>query len=576
MEDPPTVLSLPIIAPVSTPSTWFKLEKILKWRTAFEERIELPLALGGSDFTPSVPHNGLEVLVVFTIRSSFFQFVEMLKARITSGFQTPVEWPRHASRDFSLQYLQGRALISTPGLGGGTRARSSGASTLLLFSSSSQNLPSGAIESGARRKKRAVHCFSSVNEAEELPTDEHTNGPMEVTDTHYEEEKPAALPISMTTHMPDSEKEELLTRHAAWMVAGYFVLAVGALLFVDSYLSSNSRTTRGLYYLTLPFLFSATIATIMGYIFVPILRTIKASQILRKEGPTTHFVKCGTPTMGGLFFIPVGVIVAGLFNRASSVEVYGVMTMTLVYAGIGLLDDGLSLFRKHNYGLPGKVKFTLQVVAGIMFFFWLESANVSSPYKITNTLPLPAPVGLLYVGKWYMALTSFCCTAMSNGVNLTDGLDGLAGGTVAVAFIGMAVAVLHCNPCLGAFGSSMAGACFGFLVHNRYKATVFMGDTGSLALGGGLAAMAACSGMFFPLFIASGVFVIETVSVMGQVFYFQLTKRMYGQGRRWLRMAPFHHHLELSGMKETSITKVAYAVGMILSILAACTGLLIS
>ncbi|BBM98846.1 phospho-N-acetylmuramoyl-pentapeptide-transferase [Marchantia polymorpha subsp. ruderalis] len=541
MEDPPTVLSLPIIAPVSTPSTWFKLEKILKWRTAFEERIELPLALGGSDFTPSVPHNGLEVLVVFTIRSSFFQFVEMLKARITSGFQTPVEWPRHASRDFSLQ-----------------------------------NLPSGAIESGARRKKRAVHCFSSVNEAEELPTDEHTNGPMEVTDTHYEEEKPAALPISMTTHMPDSEKEELLTRHAAWMVAGYFVLAVGALLFVDSYLSSNSRTTRGLYYLTLPFLFSATIATIMGYIFVPILRTIKASQILRKEGPTTHFVKCGTPTMGGLFFIPVGVIVAGLFNRASSVEVYGVMTMTLVYAGIGLLDDGLSLFRKHNYGLPGKVKFTLQVVAGIMFFFWLESANVSSPYKITNTLPLPAPVGLLYVGKWYMALTSFCCTAMSNGVNLTDGLDGLAGGTVAVAFIGMAVAVLHCNPCLGAFGSSMAGACFGFLVHNRYKATVFMGDTGSLALGGGLAAMAACSGMFFPLFIASGVFVIETVSVMGQVFYFQLTKRMYGQGRRWLRMAPFHHHLELSGMKETSITKVAYAVGMILSILAACTGLLIS
>ncbi|OAE34473.1 hypothetical protein AXG93_3472s1080 [Marchantia polymorpha subsp. ruderalis] len=178
----------------------------------------------------------------------------------------------------------------------------------------------GVIESGARRKKRALHCFSSVNEAEELPTDEHTNGPMEVTDN--EEEKPAALPVSMSTEMPDSEKEELLTR------------------------------------------------------------TIKAAQILRKEGPMTYFVKGGTPTMGELFFIPVGVIVAGLFNRASSVEVYGVMTMTLVYAGIGLLDDGLSLFRKHNYGLPGKVKFTLQVVAGILFFRWLESANVSSPYKM--------------------------------------------------------------------------------------------------------------------------------------------------------------------------------------------------
>ncbi|KAG6549107.1 hypothetical protein Mapa_009333 [Marchantia paleacea] len=500
----------------------------------------------------------------------------MLKARITSAFQTPVGWPRHSCRDFPIQYIKGRALISTPGLGGATRACSSGASTLSLFSSSSQNLPSGAIESGVRRKKTDVRCFSSVNEAEELPTDEHTNGPMGVTDTPNEEEKTAALPVSMTTQMPDSEKEKSLTRYAEWMVGGYFVLAVGALLFVDSYMSRISRTTLGLYYLTLPFLFSATIAAIMGYIFVPILRTIKAAQILRKEGPTTHFVKSGTPTMGGLFFIPVGVAVAGFFNRVSSVEVYGVMTMTLVYAGIGLLDDGLSLFRKHNYGLPGRVKFTLQVVAGIMFFFWLESANVSSPYKINNILPIPAPVGPLYVGKWYMALTSFCCTAMSNGVNLTDGLDGLAGGTVAAAFIGMAVAVLHCNPCLGAFGSSMAGACFGFLVHNRYKATVFMGDTGSLALGGGLAAMAACSGMFFPLFIASGVFVVETVSVMGQVFYFQLTKCLYGQGRRWLRMSPFHHHLELLGMRETSITMVAYAVGMILSILAACAGLLIS
>ncbi|BBN02222.1 hypothetical protein MPTK1_2g13710 [Marchantia polymorpha subsp. ruderalis] len=164
---------------------------------------------------------------------------------------------------------------------------------------------------------------------------------------------------------------------------GRWVLCTrGSLLFVDSYMSSMSRTTGGLYYLTLPFLFSATITAIMGYIFVSILRTIKAAQILRKEGPMTYFVKGGTPTMGELFFIPVGVIVAGLFNRASSVEVYGVMTMTLVYAGIGLLDDGLSLFRKHNYGLPGKVKFTLQVVAGILFFRWLESANVSSPYKM--------------------------------------------------------------------------------------------------------------------------------------------------------------------------------------------------
>ncbi|KAL3702425.1 hypothetical protein R1sor_020447 [Riccia sorocarpa] len=241
------------------------------------------------------------------------------------------------------------------------------------------------------------------------------------------------------------------------------------------------------------------------------------------------------------------------------------IALTLVYGGIGLLDDTLSLVRKHNYGLPGRIKFVLQVVAGIGFFLWLKSANVSSSNITKTVVPLPAPVGHLALGKWYMALTAFCCAAMSNGVNLTDGLDGLAGGTEALRQLP-----------LGRFGSSMAGACFGFLVHNRYKAEVFMGDTGSLALGGALAAIAASTRMFFPLFVASGVFVVETLSVIGQVSYFQLTKRLYGEGRRWLRMAPLHHHLEFLGFVETRISTLAYAVGIILFILAAYSGLLLS
>ncbi|KAL3702427.1 hypothetical protein R1sor_020449 [Riccia sorocarpa] len=409
--------------------------------------------------------------------------------------------------------------------------------------------------------------FASVPKVEEIYAAEQTVGNPELTDIPLLDE--TAVRTTLDANDPNSE-----ARFAKMTAAGYFTLALGSLLLVDCYLQ---RITPGpLWFLTKPFLVSAAISAICGYVCVPLLRKIKAAQIIRKEGPATHLVKSGTPSMGGLFFIPVGLTVAAIFTGTANVEVRGAIALTLVYGGIGLLDDTLSLVRKHNYGLPGRIKFVLQVVAGIGFFLWLKSANVSSSNITKTVVPLPAPVGHLHLGKWYMALTAFCCTAMSNGVNLTDGLDGLAGGTAAAAFIGMAVAVLPLCPALGRFGSSMAGACFGFLVHNRYKAEVFMGDTGSLALGGALAAMAASTGMFFPLFVASGIFVVETLSVIGQVSYFQLTKRLYGEGRRWLRMAPLHHHLEFLGFFETRISTLAYALGIILSTLAAYSGLLLS
>ncbi|PKI67983.1 hypothetical protein CRG98_011579 [Punica granatum] len=163
---------------------------------------------------------------------------------------------------------------------------------------------------------------------------------------------------------------------------------------------------------------------------------------------------------------------------------------------------------------------------------------------------------------------------MGNGVNLTDGLDGLAGGTAALAFIAMSIAVLPICADLAIFGASMAGACVGFLLHNRYRASIFMGDTGSLALGGALAAMASCTGMFFPLFISSGVFVLEALSVILQVLYFRATKRLWGLGRRFFRMAPFHHHLELCGLKEPIIVAGAYVVSAFLSLFAAYVGLI--
>ncbi|KDP37970.1 hypothetical protein JCGZ_04613 [Jatropha curcas] len=163
---------------------------------------------------------------------------------------------------------------------------------------------------------------------------------------------------------------------------------------------------------------------------------------------------------------------------------------------------------------------------------------------------------------------------MGSGIDLTDGLDGLAGGTAALAFIGMSVAVLPICSELAIFGASMAGACVGFLLHNRYKASVFMGDTGSLALGAALAAMAACTGMFLPLCISSGIIVLEASSVIMQVGYFRASKCLWGAGRRLFLMAPFHHHLELCGFKEPIIVAGAYVVSCLLAVIAGYVGLI--
>ncbi|KAK9086029.1 hypothetical protein Sjap_026440 [Stephania japonica] len=289
------------------------------------------------------------------------------------------------------------------------------------------------------------------------------------------------------------------------------------LLFVDWCSWKIVRLPLPSFHLTRPFCISAVITAFVGYIFIQIFRSLKIYQIMRKEGPYIHSSKRATPTMGGLFFIPIGIVVARCISGSSSVELSGVAAVTMAFAGIGLLDDVFSIVRNHNYGLPAFIKVILEVAAGTLFWFWLDSTNISSPYSMKMLVPLPAPLGIVSLGRFYVYLTTFCFVSMGNGINLTDGLDGLAGGTAALAFIGMSIAVLPICSDISIFGASMAGACVGFLLHNRYKASIFMGDIGSLALGGALAAMAACTGMFFPLFISSGIFVLEALSVIVQV-----------------------------------------------------------
>ncbi|KAL5774030.1 hypothetical protein ACOSP7_011587 [Xanthoceras sorbifolium] len=362
-------------------------------------------------------------------------------------------------------------------------------------------------------------------------------------------------------------------KHGMFINLGLLTFLTVLLFFVDWCAWKIVRLPLGPLYLTRPFFISAVLVSCAGYVCVPLLKSLKIRQIIRTGGPARHSRKKRTPTMGGLFMVPVGVAVAKALAGFSSTEVSGASAATLAFAAIGLLDDILCLKKNHSSGLSAWSRLIFEVAVGMWFSYWLHTTNISSPYGMKMLVPLPAPLGLLCLGKYYLLLTSFTFVSMGNGVNLTDGLDGLAGGTAALAFIGMSIAVLPICSDLSVFGVSMAGACVGFLSHNRYKASVFMGDTGSLALGGALAAMAACTGMFFPLFVSSGIFVVEASSVMMQVFYFKTTKRLQGAGRRLFRMAPFHHHLELCGIKEPIIVAGAYVISAVLALFAGYVGL---
>ncbi|EXC29374.1 Phospho-N-acetylmuramoyl-pentapeptide-transferase-like protein [Morus notabilis] len=374
------------------------------------------------------------------------------------------------------------------------------------------------------------------------------------------------------------------TKYGVLLNTGLILFLSMVLVYVDWCAWRIVRLPLAPFHLTRPFLISAILASCAGYVCVPLLYGLKMYQIIRKEGPARHSMKKRTPTMGGLFFVPIGVVVAKLIAGSSCPEVSGAAAATLAFGAIGLLDDIFILIKNHSSGLSGRLKLLLeltplrcnacQVAVGACFSFWLNTTSIVSPYGMKMLVPLPAPLGLVHLGKWYLMLTSFCLVSMGNGVNLTDGLDGLAGGTAALAFVGMSIAVLPICPDVSMFGASMAGACVGFLLHNRYRASVFMGDTGSLALGGALAAMAACTGMFFPLFISSGIFVVEASSVIMQVLYFKTTKYFQGAGHRLFQMAPIHHHLELRGIKEPLIVAGAYAVSSALALFAGYLGLI--
>lgn len=317
------------------------------------------------------------------------------------------------------------------------------------------------------------------------------------------------------------------------------------------------------YSIAFPFITCAIISGILGSIVVPLLTRLKTGQIVREDGPQAHLKKAGTPTMGGIFFVPVAAIVAVAWS-GFSVNAIAVSLVTLGYGLIGWIDDWQVLRQKSNEGISPKAKLLLQVAIALAFCLWILW---SQPSSIT-TVALPFGWSLSLTWWLFLPLAIFVLAAESNATNLTDGVDGLAAGTGAIALFGLGVVLASSSPDLMVFCACLSGACLGFLVHNRHPARVFMGDTGSLALGGALAAVGLISGKLWLLFVISGIFFVESLSVIAQVFYYKATKGADGQGKRLFKMAPIHHHFELSGWLETQVVGTFYLVAFLLAVAA--------
>ena len=349
-----------------------------------------------------------------------------------------------------------------------------------------------------------------------------------------------------------------MTRLDGRLTAALLGLIVLAASLLSDALVANS-------FLTLPLVAAALVSAGVARWGVPRLRQLKLGQVIREEGPQAHHSKAGTPTMGGLLVVPVGVLVGGLISPGDP-RLLAVAAVTLAYMAIGAVDDWRSLTRQTNTGLTPRGKLLLQALAAAVFLIWAAWGGWLGG-GVPGDVGLPfgwvLPLGLLI---WPLGL--FVFLAESNATNLTDGLDGLAAGCGAIVFSGMGLQLMlrghGGDPALAAFCLAMAGCWLGFLSQNRHPARVFMGDTGSLAMGAALSAVALLSNSLWSLLLMGGVFLAESLSVILQVWVFKATKGADGQGRRLFRMAPLHHHFELGGIPEQGVVIGFWGASLVL------------
>lgn len=309
-----------------------------------------------------------------------------------------------------------------------------------------------------------------------------------------------------------------------------------------------------------PLLIAFAVSAVSGKFLIPFLRKVKAGQTERDYGPKSHLQKSGTPNMGGLMII-LGLVVSCLIFSVRCPEVIPVLILTIGFGAVGFVDDYLKVVKHNSDGLSVKQKLLLQIVIAVIF-----SAYVININHIPLAMKVPFAHGtFLDFGILNIPFLCFIAVATVNGTNFTDGVDGLSSCVTVATALFFTIAALLSGSGVAAAGGAMIGALLGFLLYNAYPAKIFMGDTGSLALGGFVVGMAYI--LQLPLFIpiVGFIYMIEVISVIIQVLYFKKT-----HGRRVFRMTPLHHHFELGGWSEVRVV----AVFTIITVLLCCVGLL--
>lgn len=301
-------------------------------------------------------------------------------------------------------------------------------------------------------------------------------------------------------------------------------------------------------------LLSFALVCLLAKIIIPKLRKYKLGQNIRQEGPKSHLKKAGTPTMGGVLFIIsslIAVLVSSLAGFVFTNEIILLVLGSTAYGLVGFLDDYIKFFKHRNLGLKAYQKLVLQMLFSALIAYFA--------YKLAGTMVYIPFYKEVDLGKWVILLNFFILVASTNAVNLTDGLDGLATGVMSIILLTLAIYSLKIsNMTTYAYSIIMFASLLGFLIFNKYPAQIFMGDTGSLFLGGVLAIITILLGLHFYIIIYALVLIMETLSVIIQVAVFKKT------GKRVFLMSPLHHHFEMKGMKETKVVVMFCAWTLIL------------
>ncbi|MGI8731687.1 MAG: phospho-N-acetylmuramoyl-pentapeptide-transferase [Pyrinomonadaceae bacterium] len=318
------------------------------------------------------------------------------------------------------------------------------------------------------------------------------------------------------------------------------------------------------------------LSLLFGGALIRALKGWNIGQQIREEGPQAHMAKRGTPTMGGVLIVGSVLISTLLWARLSNVYIWTVIIATLLFAAIGFMDDYAKMAKQRSLGLTGRQKLLFQflIALGVWIVLFISTKYLASDYSWNVSIPFlkatAEPYGVSYIGPYlYLLLIVVVLMGWSNAVNLTDGLDGLAISVTFVAMTAMTgftylssdarwasyLELTHRPEAaeLTVFCGAMAGASLGFLWYNAPPAEVFMGDVGSLAIGGAIGTVSILTKQEFMLVMVGGVFVMEAMSVMLQVSVFKMTKRTTGTGRRLFKMTPLHHHFEMQDWKEPKI-----------------------